>query len=234
MVNINLILYIVLFLKINLSISKIEFDFFDADDFEKCSDQNRNKNDTDVCYSINSSLKLKEDQCCSITIIYDTLQQLKNRYPDNWKKMAAQIYRFDENLSEEEIREKYVKNQKQNICTLFTGDEDYTNYILYETSLYSVGGKITYDCGDGENSYKTKDFIPKQYKFKLVKDTAECTRQTNEADCHKAASKFLTEDVLACWNTVNQYDSNYAQDEKECRGYLVSEYKNESINILLI
>ena len=135
MVNINLILYIVLFLKINLSISKIEFDFFDAHDFEKCSDQNRNKNDTDVCYSINSSLKLKEDKCCTITIILDTLQELKNRYPDNWKKMAAQIYGFDENLSEEEIREKYVKNRKQNICTLFTGDEDYTNYILYETSL---------------------------------------------------------------------------------------------------
>ena len=134
---------------------------------------------------------------------------------------------FDQNLSEEEIREKYVKNSKQNICNLMTGDEDYKNYVLYESSRFSAGGKITYNCGDGEKSYKTKEYIPKQHIFKMLKDTTECSRQTNETECHNAASKFLTDDVIACWNTVNFYDDSQfiPRDSEGCTGYLVSEYK---------
>ena len=139
------------------------------------------------------------------------------------------MYGFDENLSEKEIREKYVKNKKQNVCNLMIGDEDYKNYILYEISRFSIGGKITYNCGDGEKSFKIKDYIPKQHVFKMLKDSIECSRQTNETGCHNAASKFLTCDVLACWNTVNFYDDKYGglPDDERCRGYFLSEYKEK-------
>ena len=137
------------------------------------------------------------------------------------------MYRFDENLSEEEIREKYVKNKKQNVCNLMTGDEDHKNYILYESSRFSVGGKITYNWVDDKKSYKTKEYIPKQHIFKMLKDTTECSRQTNEIDCHNAASKFLTDDAIACWNIVNFYDDSQfnPRDSKGWEGYLISEYK---------
>ena len=224
MVNIKLIFNIALFLKINLSLSKIKLDIVDYDDLEKCNDQT--KNNTNECSLINSSLKLKEDQCCRITINYDILQNLKDSYSENWKKMASHIYGFDENLSEEEIKEKYVKNKKQNVCSLMNGDEDFNNYILYESSRFSIGGKITYDCGDGEKFYKTKEYIPKQHKFKILKDTIECLRQKNETDCHNSASKFLTDDVLACWNIANYNDRKYGYpDIEKCQGYLKSEYK---------
>ena len=38
-------------------------------------------------------------------------------------------------------------------------DEDYTNNNLYSSARLSYVGKNTYDCGDGEKSYKTKDSI---------------------------------------------------------------------------
>ena len=229
MVNIKLIFYIALLLNINFSLG-IELDILDHDDFKKCHDLNRN--DTKDCTSINPSLKLKEDQCWRFTINLDTLQKLKDNYPENWKKIASQMYGFDENLSEEEIREKYVKNTKKNICNLMIGDEDYKNYILYESSRFSVGGKITYNCGDGEKSYKTKDYIPKKLIFKKLKDSIECARQTNETNCYNAASKFLTNDALACWNKVNFYDEKNlgSPDEESCTGHFLSEYKKEFTN----
>jgi len=51
-----------------------------------------------------------------------------------------------------------------------TGDEDYRIYNLNMNSQFSYGGKITYDWGDGEKSFKIKDYInyiPKQQKFKI-------------------------------------------------------------------
>ena len=237
MLNIKLILYIVLSLNVNLSIS-YDADDFDFADFRRCSETNvedLSSTASKVCSSINSSFKRDTDQCCLIVMTIDTLQDLKKKYPENWKKKASEEYGFDENLSEEEIREKYVKNKRHNSCSLMTGDEDYRIYNLYMNSQFSYGGKISYDCGDGEKSFKTKDYIdyiPKQQKFKIVKDIVMCLRETNEANCHNAASKFLTEDVLACWNTANTFkdDLGYS-DIEECRGYKISEYKSEFASI---
>lgn len=55
--------------------------------------------------------------------------------------------------------------------------------------------------------------------------------QINETDCHNSASKFLTDDVIACWNIVNYYESERGnRDKEECRGYQVSEYKTYFTN----
>ena len=228
----KLILYIALLLKINLSISKEEFDFFDKDDYEKCISLNKEailSTSSNKCSSINSSLKLKEDRCCKLTINIDVLQQLKNNFPENWRIKYSQLYGFDENLSEDEIREKYVKNRKESACILMTGDEEFRNFILHDSSKLSINGKINYDCGDGEKIYKTKEYIPKQHKFKILYDSRECIGKTNETDCHNSASKFLTDDVLACWNTINYYDKKNIgfSAEERCIAYSAKEYKSE-------
>lgn len=236
MVNIKLKLFIVLFLEINLSMCANLFDLVDGDDFRKCNEieDEITSTPTNICFSVNSSLKLKEDHCCRISFNYDPLQELKSKYPEDWKKRASQKYGFDENLSEEEIRQKYVKNKKINRCSLISEDEDYKNYNLYTYIRLSYSDKITYNCGDGEKSYKTKDYknyIPKQHIFKIGKDLSECLIQTNETDCHNSASKFLTDDVIACWNKVNYYESERnSRDKEECRGYQVSEYKTYFTN----
>ena len=119
MVNIKLKLFIVLFLEINLSMCVDLFDLVDRDDFKKCNEieDEITSTPTNICFSVNSSLKLKEDHCCRITMNFDPLQELKSKYPEDWKKRASQKYRFDENLSEEEIRQKYVKIRKVNRCS---------------------------------------------------------------------------------------------------------------------
>ena len=56
----------------------------------------------------------------------------------------------------------------------------------------------------------------------------DCQFQKTEANCFKAASKFLTNEMLACWNKVNKYDKEYGYpDREQCRGYQVKDYKRE-------
>ena len=203
---IKLILLIALLNNVNLSINLEDLDIFDLDDYKMCTE---NDNIIGECSSINSNLKLKEDKCCDFTAYIDPLKVLKNRYHEDWKKKASQKYGFDENLSEEEIREKYVKIEKQTVCNLFTREEEYQDLILYEISKLSYDDKVYYDCGDGEKSYKTKEFIPKLQKYKILKDYFEGIMQFNEENCLNSASKFLTDDVLICWNKINFYDIGY-------------------------
>ena len=160
MANINHFLYLALLLKL-ISADVIPNVPFDSGDFERCFNKNKeniqnlSSMTTKTCSSLNSSFRNKKDKCCLITINYDTLQQLKTNFPEDWKKKAAQLYGFDEKLSEKEIREKYVPIKKQNLCSLLTGDEDYNSYYLYGNSLYSYDGKATYDCGNGEDTDPT-------------------------------------------------------------------------------
>ena len=234
MANIKQILYLALLLSIIYSATVIQKVPFDSYDFEKCLNKNKeniqniSSMSTKTCTSLNSSFKNKKDKCCKITVNYDTLQQLKQNFPEDWKKKAAQLYRFDEKLSEKEIREKYVPVKKQNLCSLMTGDEDYNSNYLYGSSIFSYDGKVTYDCGSGEKSFDGKKYSPKKQQYKLFKDMLDCQFQTTESNCHKSASKFITKDMLACWNKVNKYDKNYGHPDKEqCRGYQVKDYKNE-------
>ena len=234
MANIKIILYLALLLKIISSANVNQKAPFNSDDFEKClkinkeNIQNMSSMTTKTCSSLNSSFKNKKDKCCRITLNYDTLQQLKQNFGEDWKKKVAQMYNFDEKLSEKEIREKYVPVKKQNLCSLMTGDEDYNSNYLYGSTIFSYDGKVTYDCGNGEKSFDGKKYNPKKQQYKLFKDMFNCQFQTTESNCHKSASKFISNDMLACWNKVNKYDKNYGfPAREECRGYQASLYKTE-------
>jgi hypothetical protein len=209
MANIEIILYIALSLII-ISSEAIVFDIpIDEKDIKRCQDLSEEDSiTTNTCTSINSSLKSKQGKCCKFTINMDTLERFKSTYSDNWRKIGAEQYGFDENLPEEEIRELYIKNEKKNLCSMMIGNEEFDNYVLYGTSLFSIGRKITYDCGDGKKSYNGKNYNPKNKQLKELKDLFECQVQTNKTNCFNAASKFLTNDILACWNKVNKVSKN--------------------------
>ena len=51
------------------------------------------------------------------------------------------MYGFDENLPEEEIREKYFKITKKNFCSFITEDEDFNKFNLYSNVIFISDGK---------------------------------------------------------------------------------------------
>jgi len=226
----KLILYIALSLIVNSSviIGKI-----DEIDMKKCQAQNEKDSiTTNTCTSINSSFNVKENKCCKFTITEDILERFKKTYSDNWRKIGAQKYGFDENLPEEEIRELYIENQKKNICSMMTGNEEFDNYSLYGYTLFSIGRKITYDCGDGKKSYNGKNYNPKNKKLKELRDIFECQVQANKENCFNTASNFLTNDILACWNKINKVNQKFGKPEREhCQGIRKNEYKSKFTSI---
>ena len=234
MASIKIILYIVLSLIIISLEDVIPIAIpFDIKDIKKCRALSE-KNDsitTNTCTSINSSLK-KQIKCCKFTMNKDILETFKATYSDDWRKKGAELYGFDENLPEEEIRELYIKNEKKNVCSLMTGNEDYNNYYLYGISLYSIGRKITYDCGDGKKSYNGKNYNPKIMQLKELRDIFECQVQTNKTNCFNTAANFLTYNILACWNKVNKVNEKFGKPDRErCKGYRIREYEREFTSI---
>jgi len=230
MTKIKQILYLTLIIKIfsseSLSFFEKEKSIFDSEDLDKCFKysekiQNISPTTANPCSSINSSLELKQNKCCRCTANYDPLKEMKKYFPENvdWKKELSKMYGFDENLSEQEIREKYFKIIKKNFCLLMTEDEDFNNYNLYANVINIVEGKVTYDCGDGEKTFDPKIYSPQKQQYKLLKDKLDCRYQNNESNCYEAASKFMSDDMLACWLKIE------SPNMIRCYGYQESEYK---------
>lgn len=136
-----------------------------------------------------------------------------------------QSYSFDQNLSEEKIRELYCKNQEKNFCSLMTEDEDYNYMSLYSSTHFSLDDKVTYDCGNGEKLFDAKNFIPKKELIKEMKDINEIQSQADEANCYKAASKLLTNNIMACWRKEIFKERERLNDYEGCRALAKDEYK---------
>ena len=232
MANIKHFLYLSLLLIIfsseSLNSSENEKSLFESEDLDKCFKYTEKIQDispttTNPCSSINSSLELKTNKCCRGTADYDPLKEMKKYFPENadWKKELSKIYGFDENLPEETIREKYFKIIKKNFCILRTEDEDFNDYYLYANVFNIFDGIVTYDCGDGEKSFDPAKYSPQKQEYKVYKDKLDCRYQNNESSCHKTASKFMSDDMLACWHQIE------SPNIVRCYGYQESEYKDE-------
>ena len=103
--------------------------------------------------------------------------------------------------------------------------------IIFVYSLFSINRKVTYDCGDGKKSYNGKNYNPKNKRLKELRDIAECNIQTNKTNCFKAASNFLSNNILACWNKVNKVNKKFGEPERErCQAYEKSLYKSDFTN----
>ena len=89
-----------------------------------------------------------------------------------------------------------------NFCSLMTEDEDFNNFNLYSNVIFISDGKVTYDCRDGEKFFDPKKYIPQKKEFKSFKDMFDCKSKNNESNCHKNVSKFVFDDMLACWHKI--------------------------------
>lgn len=101
--------------------------------------------------------------------------------------------------------------------------------MLFVDGRISLDDKVTYDCGNGEKSFDVKNYIPKREIAKYARDHLECKSQVDEANCHKAASKFLTNDLIACWKKPIKNENLKLIDKdkykERCHGFIKKEYK---------
>ena len=82
-------------------------------------------------------------------------------------------------------------------CTHFINTE--INIQLYSLSLETIDGNINYNCGDGEQYFNYKTFLPSNDYEKKAKDRLDCGNEFDEISCYKRASKLKTNDAQCCW-----------------------------------
>lgn len=158
-----------------------------------------NNNSTEKCISITPSLESTgsfKGKCCRVTRIYNPLYAYKKLYGDDWKKIVCKANKLDTNLTENEILNK-LTFKKSSFCTHFINNE--INIQLYSLSLETVDGNIIYNCGDGEQYFNCKTFVPSNDYEKKSKDMLDCGNEFDEKTCYKTASKLKTNDVQCCW-----------------------------------
>lgn len=189
-------------------------------DADKCSQPNTlGQITTEVCTEITPTLEstgVNKGECCRVNYINDILLSYKKAYGENWKTTICQMFGFDTNISEDELRNKLGMNSSQNTCTLLTIQSK--NIELYSLSLSAVGGEVNYDCGDGEKTFNAKTFVPSNDIEKMSKDIADCGFELDEKGCSKRADKLITNDIQCCWcENINLNFNNYKTEM--CNGY---------------
>ena len=70
------------------------------------------------------------------------------RYGENWKKIIIKEFDLDENITEEEIRSKYLPSKKVSNCDLTI--DIVRDLMLYRYSILDINREVKYDCGNGE------------------------------------------------------------------------------------
>ena len=123
------ILQLLLFIKVNSSLSEdIDTDLF-SQELSKCIspffiNPENSGIDVDKCTAISPSKEFLEfgemykGRCCKMTISVDTLLNYKKMYNENWKKKIINQFDLDEDITEEEIRNKYLPPKDQESCLL--------------------------------------------------------------------------------------------------------------------
>ena len=191
---INIILFSLLFLQSNSQEEGLV-----KDDATKCMKANfLGEVSTEACTEVTPTLESTGDykgQCCKITFLNDPLLNFKKMFGDDWKAKVCEQFNLDEDITEDEIIEKF--KGEQNMCNILT--KIGKNVGLYNFALMSLGGEVKYDCGDGEETFNSKDFIPKTDFEKKGKDMADCGTASDEKSCNKKSSKLVTDEAQCCW-----------------------------------
>ena len=128
------------------------------EDFGKCMQTNFiGAVTTEDCIVVTDTLESTGDykgKCCKMTFETDALAAYKRMFGDDWKEKLIEQYELDEDITEDELREKLGLKNEQSMCSLLT--KIGKNVGLYTMSLQSLDGKVKYDCGDGEESFNSK------------------------------------------------------------------------------
>ena len=184
----------------------------------------------DKCFAITPSLELtgkNKGKCCKVSLSYDPFIYYENIYRENWKQKIINEFELDEDITEEEIRSKYLPSKKETGCMIFI--DHVKDLMLYEMSLMDVNGQIEYDCGNGEEIFKGKDYHPTNEDEIFDKDFIDCSREYTEKNCNKRGMKFSFDDAQCCWCKHIYFSQNKPIDDQEsiqyCKPFKISNMK---------
>ena len=192
------------------------------EDYGRCMQTNfMGEVTTEACTKVTETLESTGDyegQCCRLTFLSDALLAYKRMFGDDWKAKIIEQYELDEDITDDEIREKLGLKNEQNICNFLP--KIGKNVGLYTMAISSLDGEVKYDCGDGEETFNSKDFIPETDFEKKNKDMADCGTASDEKSCNKKSSKLITNDAQCCWcegSSVGDMAPNFGF--QNCMGY---------------
>ena len=195
----------------------------------KCQKISKDDNiNVDECVKISSSLQLtgiNEGQCCKISVSMDTLLQYKLRFAEDWKKRAIEKFKLDENITEEELRNKYFLPEDLNLCRVMIKRAG--NLQLYQLSSLSVDGSAKFDCGEGEKIFKSKEYYPTDKEEIFGKDMMDCLSEFSEKNCNKRGIRLSSDDAQCCWckEIALSQDEFLSDNYKQCAGSSISDFK---------
>ena len=151
----------------------------------------------------------------------------KSIYNENWKKMIIKEFDLDEDITEEEIRSKYLPSKKENTCYMFI--DHIKDLMLYQLSVSAVNGEAEYDCGNGKEIFKAKNYHPTNKDEILDKDFVDCRSEYIEKDCNKRGMKLSSDDAQCCWCKLIHFsyqdDLNEDREIQYCRPFNISNMK---------
>ena len=225
------ILQFLLFIQVNSSVGEdIDSDLFNKE-LSKCLIPffGNSTIDVDKCTAISSSLESLElgemykGKCCKISISVDTYFY-KRAYGENWEEMIKKEFGIEEDITEEEIRSKYLPPKNQETCFLLLDSLKGTS--LYQMSLMDSNGKAKYDCGNGEEIFTAKDYHPTDEDELIDKESIDCYNEFTEKSCIKRSTKLSSDDNQCCWcEKVYLQGESIEENIKECQFYRISRMK---------
>ena len=204
-------------------------------DTQKCKMANNYGTEVTLnqCTSITPSFEAGGDyksECCKIIANWDILHSYKVQYHENWKKMVCQLFRVDESISEEELRNVVYSNQLKNQCEIYQIKSKSTT--LYSDSLLTIDGKIQYNCGDGENTFYSEDFHPVSDVEILAKDIIDCNVQYLEKSCYKQGNKNSSGLSQCCWCETKYLTQELSSANSQvCIGFNTDLFKESITNM---
>ena len=202
-------------------------------DTQKCKMANNYGTEVTLnqCTSITPSFEAGGDyksECCRVTANWDIFHSYKLQYHENWKKMACQLFRVDESISDEELGKIVYSDKIINHCESIRNKDKLID--LYQYSLLTTDGKIQYNCGDGENTFYSEDFHPVSDVEILAKDIIDCNVQYLEKSCYKQGNKNSSGLSQCCWCETKYLTQQFSiPNSQVCIGFNTELFK-QSIN----
>lgn len=213
-----------------LSIDEDEAKYYQ--DTMKCSQANSNPYaiTTETCTRITPTLEAGgkfKGKCCKITANYDPLSNYKQAYHENWKKTVCQLYGVDENISDDELRKVVVSYMPKEKCSIILDSSLFST--LYTEAMLTIEEKINYNCGDGDKTFSSKNYYPRNDEERITKDILDCNNNNInyiENTCYKQGNKLNTNKVQCCWCETTHLNQQFsAANSKVCQGYQIDNFK---------
>lgn len=230
---INILLCLFLFIDV---FSLDEDAIKNMEDMQKCNAPNSNAYVTPIttqtCTSITPTLEAGGDykgECCKVTANTDPLFSFKVSYNENWKQKVCEMLGVSENTSEEDLRSKLSYSVIKDQCDVLK--ESSLVVDLYSKSLLTVDGKVSYDCGNGVNSFSSSDFFPTNEKEQRAKDIADCNVEYTEKNCGKRGTKLNSDAIQCCWCETT-YLNPILPTAKVCLGLSNEDFKSTLNNMM--